>query len=86
MQRIRRPYPDEVGGQRGTCYQALFQPPLPEPDLQLSLHPALQLVECLLHFGSLLTHTSVLDIRPTCPPSPGHPTWASCPVAGFPDR
>ena len=31
-----------VGGQRGTTTAALFQPPLPEPDLHLSTHPALQ--------------------------------------------
>lgn len=33
---------NEVGSQRGTELTALFQPPLPEPDVRLSTHPALR--------------------------------------------
>ena len=41
----------EVGGQRVTRCRALFQPPPPEPDLQLSPHPALQCLDSLGKWG-----------------------------------
>ena len=67
-----------VGGQRGG-QRLLFQPPLPEPDLQLSPHPALQCLDNLGKVGIRALHSPSLPYR-SSPPA------ALRLVVGFPHR
>ena len=74
----------EVGGQRlagfrGVSRRALpayagFQPPLPEPDGHVSVHPALRYRVLRMKAESPIRATSTLVEPSTCPPSscPGH--------------
>ena len=54
----------EVGGQRVTRCRALFQPPPPEPDVQLSPHPALQCLDRLGKWGLCALHSPAFPTVP----------------------
>src|ERR1700733_12929110 len=77
----RRTHRCRVGRQRGTAHDctALFQRPLPEPDLQLSLHPALQWSGTFVVSAFGITPTFTLTLSPRPPAS-------LCHVDGFPVR